>query len=480
VKIPPNGRARDAVLSDLEARRAADVDWRSGRVFAYVYDAGRDAEEVCKQAYASFLSENGLDPTAFPSLLRLENEVVGMMAAHVHAPPGAVGTFTSGGTESIILAVKAARDAFRAAHPDVERPQIVLPHTAHAAFQKAAHYLDVEAVLVPVRDDFRADVGAVRAAIGPRTCLIVGSAPSYAHGVVDPIPELGALALEKGLPLHVDACIGGFLLPYFARLGAPVPPFDFRVPGVTSLSVDLHKYGFAAKGASVVLYRDPALRRRQMYACATWSGYTLVNQGVQSSKSGGPLAAAWAVLHHLGDEGYLALAREMLDATRRLCAGLREIEGLRVLGEPDMNLVAFTAEGVGIFHVADEMKARGWYVQPQLSFGGSPANIHLSVNPKGGPWVDALLADLRASVDAARGLPYGHLGAAVRQALAGLGDEPDDAAFGALMGMAGVRGDALPERMAAINEMLDALPAALRGRVVADFVDDLFRVGPDT
>ncbi len=473
--IPPKGTPRDEVLARLESFRAADVDWRSGRVWAYVYDAGREAEEVCKQAYASFLTENGLDPTAFPSLLRLENEVVGRVADHLNAPPGAVGTFTSGGTESCMLAVKAARDAWRAAHPDGGRPQVVLPHTAHAAFQKAAHYLDVEAVLVPVGADFRADPEAIASAIGPRTCLIVASAPSYAHGVVDPIAAIGALTQTRGLPFHVDACIGGFLLPYFERLGAPVPPFDFRVPGVTSMSCDLHKYAFAAKGASVVLHRDPAMRRRQVYACATWSGYTIVNPTIQSSKSGGPLAGAWAVLELLGDEGYLALAREMLDATRRIVAGIDAIEGLRVLGRPDMNLVAFTADGLGIFHVADEMKARGWYVQPQLSFAGSPANIHLSVNPKGGPWVDAMLADLRDSVAAARALPYGHLGAAVRQILADAATAPDGGGFGPLLAMAGVRDGALPERMAGINEMLDALDPALRAQIISDFVDDLFR-----
>src|SRR5215470_11959403 len=295
MKIPAHGMHREALFERLESYRANDTPWREGRTWAYVYDPGREAEEVIKQAYMMYLSDNALDPTAFPSALRLENEVVAMAAAHLGGDDEVVGNFTSGGTESIILAVKTARDHARAMRPDVRTPEIVLPATAHAAFQKACHYLDVTPVIVPVDPaTFRADLDAVRAAIGSNTVLLVGSAISYAHGVVDPIEALGALALERVLLLHVDACMGGFLLPYFRRLGAPVPPFAFDVPGVTSVSMDLHKYAFAAKGASVLLHRSPALRRHQMYACANWTGYTIVNPTVQSTKSAGPLAAAWA------------------------------------------------------------------------------------------------------------------------------------------------------------------------------------------
>ncbi len=269
-------------------------------------------------------------------------------------------------------------------------------------------------MIVPVDPDtFRADPGAMAAAVTPSTVMIVGSAASYAHGVVDPIAELGELALERGLWLHVDGCVGAFMLEYLERLGADVPRFDFRVPGVTTISMDLHKYAFAAKGASTLLYADPDDRRHQMYACSNWTGYTVINPTVQSTKSAGPIAAAWAALTFIGDDGYLEMARLVRDATERLVAGIDNHPDLRVLGPPDMNLLSFASDTVSVFHVVDEMKERGWYVQPQLAYGSSPANIHLSINPASHRWVDELLADLGASVEAARPLPSGALGAAI-------------------------------------------------------------------
>jgi glutamate/tyrosine decarboxylase-like PLP-dependent enzyme len=452
------------------------MPWRDGRTWAYVYDPGREAEAVIQEAFASYLTENALDPTVFPSALRLENEVVAMVASHLHGGAEVVGNFTSGGTESILLAVKAARDFSREHRPGIGEPEMVLPETAHAAFQKAAHYLGVRPVLAPVDPvSFRADPEAVRAAITPRTILLVGSAISYAHGVVDPIRELGRLAQERGLLLHVDACMGGFLLPYFRRLGSPVPDFDFRVPGVTSISLDLHKYAFAAKGASTILYRSPALRKHQMYACSNWTGYTVINPTVQSTKSAGPVAAAWAVLHFLGDDGYLEIARQVRDATQRIVAAVDAMPDLRVLGRPDMNLLAFASDTVSVFHVVDEMKERGWYVQPQLAFGSSPENIHLSVNPASVRWVDALLSDLRECTEKARGLPTGALAPRVREAFGGLRPEDlDEKTLRSLLAMAGVEGGRLPGRMAEINEVLNALPVPLRERLLVEYLNGLF------
>ena len=476
MRIPEQGRSRPQVFADLEAFRGGDVDWRSGRTWGYVYDPDGEAMDVCKQAFTMYLTENGLDPTAFPSAVKLERDVVAMVAGHLNAPEGAVGNFTSGGTESIILACKVARDRFHQAHPDVARPEVLLPVTAHAAFHKACHYLGLEAVLVEVDDAYRADVSAMRAALTPRTCLLVGSAASYAHGVVDPIPELGRLALEAALPLHVDACIGGFILPYFRRFGATFPDFDLSVPGVTSISCDLHKYAFTAKGASVVVYRHRSDRRHQIYACARWTGYTVVNNTIQSSKSAGPMAAAWAVMNYLGDDGYEQLMRRMYDATHQICEGISAIPGLRLLAWPDTNLVAFGGEeGVDVFHVADEMKTRGWYVQPQLGFAGSPANLHLSINPKADRWVDAMLTDLAASVEAARALPSGHAAAFVREAFGQIDPGTfDEETFAAMLGAAGLDGVELPERMAGVNEMLEALDPQLREQVLVEFLNTLY------
>jgi len=386
-----------------------------------------------------------------------------------------VGNFTSGGTESIILAVKTARDHARATRPTVTRPEVILPVTAHAAFQKACHYLDVVPVRVPVdTTTFKADVDAIGRAITPNTVLLVGSAVSYAHGVVDDIPALGALAQERGLLLHVDGCMGGFLLPYFRRLGVAVPPFDFSVPGVTSISMDFHKYAFAAKGASVILQRNKDLRRHQIYTCAQWTGYSVVNPTVQSTKSGGPLAAAWAALNFIGDDGYLKLARQALDATTAIVAAIDAMDDLRMLGRPQMNMVAFTSDTVNVFHIIDEMKTRGWYVQPQLGFHGSKENIHLSVNPASAKWVEPFLEDLKACTAIAKTMPSGAIAATIREAFATVA--PADVTpemLGQMLAMAGAGGNALPTRMAEVNEVLNALPAGLTEVLLTEYMNQL-------
>jgi sphinganine-1-phosphate aldolase len=480
--IPEIGLSKDDLFARLESYRANDVPWREGRTLAYVYDPGKAAEEVIKRAFTLYLTENALDPTVFPSTLRLENELVAMATAHLGGDSQVCGNFTSGGTESIVLAVKTARDRARALRPHVLHPQILLPITAHAAFQKACHYLDVEPVTVPVDPhSYKADPVAMRRAITKETILMVGSAVSYAHGVVDPIPELGRIAQEYELLLHVDACMGGFLLPYFRRLGCAAPDFDFQVPGVTSISMDFHKYAFAAKGASVILYRSPELRRYQIYACSNWTGYTVINPTLQSSKSGGPLAAAWAALHFIGDNGYLEIARQVLDATRRIAAGIEGIPGLRLLGQPQMNLVAFASDKVSVFHVIDEMRQRGWYVQPQLRFESSPENIHLSINPATVRWVDRLLADLRECVEEARSMKRGELAARVQESLSSLAPQAIGAdSLQGLLAMAGIRGSSLPTRMAEINEVLNALPVKLRERLLVEYLNELYRDPSDS
>lgn len=477
MRIPEKGLSRAEVFQRLESYRQGDMPWREGRTWAYIYDPGREAEHVIKDAFTSYLTENALDPTVFPSALRLENEVVAMAAAHLQGDEEVVGNFTSGGTESIMLAVKAARDWAREERPEITDPEIVLPETGHAAFQKAAHYLGLRPVIVPVDPvSFRADVDAMRAAITPNTVLMVGSAISYAHGVVDPIRELGQLALERDLLFHVDGCMGAFLLKYFRRLGAPVPDYDFSVPGVTSISMDLHKYAFAAKGASTILYRSKELRKHQMYACSNWTGYTVINPTVQSTKSAGPIAAAWAALNFIGDRGYLEITSKVYDATRKIVAAVDDMSDLRVLGRPDMNLVAFTSDTVSVFHIIDEMKERGWYVQPQLAYGSSPENIHLSINPESVHWVDAMLADLRECTEKAKALPSGQLAASIKETFASMDPRDlDDSVLQGMLGMAGIEGTTLPGRMAEINEVLNALPVPLRERLLVMYLNELFR-----
>jgi glutamate/tyrosine decarboxylase-like PLP-dependent enzyme len=474
--IPERAKSNEDILRALEDYRTHDVPWKQGRAFGYVFDARHEALELGKRAYMMFITENGLDPMSFPSLLRLENEVVRMCATHVGGGSEVVGNFTTGGTESIILAVKAARDRARKEHPEIARPQIVVPITAHAAFHKAAHYLGVEIVTFAVDPQtFKADVEAARAAITERTIMLVGSAPSYPHGVIDPIVALAALAKEKGVWMHVDGCMGALLLPYMRRLGAEVPPFGFEVDGVCSLSMDLHKYGFCPKGASVVLYANRALRKHQIYACSEWSGYTIVNATIQSSKSGGPLAGAWATMQRMGDEGYLALAKEMRDAVRRYVDGIAAIPGLRVLGTPEMTLIAFTSDDINVFHLPDLMAKRGWYIQPQLGFAGHRENVHLTITPAQVPHVDAFLRDLAACVEEARALPKGDDVADMAAAVSSIDpDTLDEAAFARILGLAGLTGVGKLEQSAPINEILQVLPKPLTKELLTHYVNMLF------
>jgi sphinganine-1-phosphate aldolase len=473
--------SEEELFARLEEYRAADLDTKGGRTWAYVYDPGRaDIDRVAKRALVEFYDENALDPTVFPSLLRLENEVVGMARDHLRGDGSVVGNFTTGGTESIMMAVKAARDRARELRPDLGRPTMVLPVTAHAAFHKAAHYFDVEAISVPVdTSTWKADVDAMADACDDRAILLVGSAVSYAHGVVDPIPELGSLALERDLLLHVDGCIGGFVLPYFRRLGRQVTDFDFSVPGVTSMSMDFHKYAYCPKGASVVLYRDAGLRRHQLYAKAAWTGYTVINTTFQSTKSGGALAATWAVLNYVGDDGYLDIAERTLAAVDAIREGINSIDDLDVMGEPESNLIALTSDTVNVFDVVDEMRTHRWYVQPQLGFAGSRENIHLSVGGASLPLVPELLDDLRVACAAARENPTPPADDEIVALLHSLDPATLGAAeFDLLLAGAGIGGGdgapEVPDRTAGINAILNVCPPELAERVLIEFFNRIY------
>jgi sphinganine-1-phosphate aldolase len=474
VSLPTIGLSADRVLDELRALRSVDLPTHGGRTLAYVYDSGLTGlDELAAGAHALASSANGLDPTAFPSLLKMENDIIAAAAALLGGGPSTVGTVTSGGTESCMLAVHAAR----AARPDIARPRIVVASTAHAAFHKAAHYFDVEVVTVPVTPSFAADAAAMAAAIDDRTVLVVVSAPSYAHGVIDPVPPVAAAAAARGVRCHVDACIGGWVLPYFRALGEDVPPFDLSVPGVTSLSVDLHKYAYCPKGTSVLLHADASLRRSQFFASASWPGYTMLNSTLQSTKSGGPLAAAWAVLNHIGDDGYRALASRVLSAVRTLRAGIASIEGLRIQGSPQSTLlsVAAATDDFDVFTVADEMIERGWYLQPQFGFESSEPNLHLTVTAANEGAEDVLLADLAAAVASARRAGPVAVTPEVRSTIADL--SPADLTpeiFGALLAMAGLTKIEAPRRMAEVNVMLGAASPELRERLLVEFLSVLY------
>jgi glutamate/tyrosine decarboxylase-like PLP-dependent enzyme len=463
------------IFAQLSAFKTQDVPWQSGRAFAYVYEPPAETKAVVAQAIGLYLSENALDPTSFPSLLKLENDVVSMAINLLNGDSDTVGNFTSGGTESIILALKTARDYNRAHRPHIQKPQVIICETAHAAFHKAGHYLGLEIVVVPMNsNDFTMDIAAAAAAINENTILLVGSAPNYSHGVIDDIEALAALAQKNGLLCHVDACVGGFYLPFVNLLGGRLPAFDFSVAGVTSISCDLHKYAYTVKGASLVLHRNAELRKFQIYTCSSWTGYTIINPTVLSSKSGATLAGAWAAMHHLGREGYTRLCSITQAATAQFIAGANAIEGLEVMGTPVMNLVAVraTTPAVSVFSVADALKKKGWHIQVQLASPRSPEALHLNINYANAPWVAELLVDLAAVVAdlLAQNEPLPQFEpsffAELLQAAGGFDQAAASLGLGA--------GSDLPEDFAAINNILNQLPTEARTMMLTEFANRLF------
>ncbi|MCL7453358.1 MAG: aspartate aminotransferase family protein [Anaerolineae bacterium] len=477
--LPQTRTPAAAVLSRMEQLRDRDARWQEGKTWSLVYDAGDELTEFLKEAYTLFFSENGLSPMAFPSLKRFEAEVVSMTASILGGSEATAGNMTSGGTESILMAVKTAREWVRSQDPGNDTPEMVLPITAHPAFEKAAHYFSVRPVHVPVGSDYRADVEAVRQAITPRTILLVGSAPSYPQGVVDPIVELAGVARERGLLCHVDACVGGFMLPFVRRLGYPVPDFDLGVPGVTSLSVDLHKYGYAAKGASVILYHSRELRRHQFFAYTDWPGGIYASPTVAGSRPGGAIAAAWAVMNHLGLEGYLELAGRVMETVTTLRQGIAAIDGVHVLGDPAMSILALGSDRHNVYEIGDELALRGWYLDRQHL----PPSLHLTVTPAHAAVAGQFLADLAAAVEELGRLNWQRLSDSAKVGLVGLAARILPARLMSALtarssSVTGIKGSEVPTRSAAMYGMMATLPN--RGdlnNMVLDVLDQMTQVG---
>lgn len=473
----------DDVLAELRALQAEDVPTHGGGTMAYVYDSGRsDVDALAAGAQAAFQWTNALDPTAFPSVARIENDLVGAACALLGGGATTVGTLTSGGTESCLLAVLAARERWRA-RGGTGRPRLLLPVTAHAAFRKAAHLFDLEVVDVPVdAGSCRAEPGTVAGLLDERAALVVVSAPSYPHGVLDPVGEIAGLAAAADVPCHVDACIGGWVLPF---LDDVPEPFDLSVPGVTSLSVDLHKYGYAPKGVSVLLSSTPEYRHGHWFSTAGWPGYPVVNPTLAGTRPAGAMAAAWAVHRWLGADGYRDLARRTRAATVALAEGATAIPGVRVVGEPVATLVALAQDGPGgvdVLNLADEMTARGWLLQPQPPFpqevGDLPATLHLTVTGATAGRVDALLADLADAAKDAAALPRPVADPALVAAAATI--DPSTltvAEVESLLDLAGVGGGTLPERMAPVHALVTALPRTVAERLLAGVLGRIYRPG---
>lgn len=391
------GAPWNALQHVMDEARQNDVDWKHGRVGVYIHYAGEDVLDIAKKAYLEFFSENGLGPKAFPSLARFETEVIDMTLELLHGPKGTRGTMTSGGTESIFLAVKSARDWARKNKPWIDKPEIVAPRTAHPAFNKAAHFLDLQVRRASLDPSFRADCASMESLVNDRTIMMIGSAPAFPHGVIDPIADIGNLAERHGLWLHVDACVGGFSAPFARMAGENIPDFDFAVPSVRSMSADLHKYGFTAKGASTVLYRDAGSFSFQGFEFDDWPRGHYATQTLIGTRPGGAIAAAWAVMKFLGIDGYVDITRRIVDVRKRLERGVRDI-GLRVFGTPQLGILSFGTDEIDTFAVAEKMERRGWFIGRVQD----PDGLHIMLNLSHEPIVEDYLSDLGHAVDTVR------------------------------------------------------------------------------
>lgn len=389
--FPLAGSPGSDVLAEIDSLQSHDAQWEAGRTWVYVFHGDDEAYDVAHRAYCSAAPLNALGPEAFTSLGVIERQLVSMVG-DLLGHSDAVGSATSGGSESIFLAVKSARDWFRATRGshDVE---MLLATTAHPAFHKAAHYLDVAVRTVDVTEEQLADVPAMRAAVTPDTAMIVGSAPSYPHGVVDPIPELADIAEEHDLWFHVDACVGGFVLPFVSPEDRQIPPFDFRVPAVRSISVDPHKYGFALKGISLLLHRHAEGLDYQRYTVSGWPGGEYSTPNLTGTRAGAPMTSAWAAISHLGRPGYERLVKTAINATDALVAGITSLPGFSVPIPPQATLFAFTSDQHDLFALADALRRRGWVLGVQ----GPPPSVHLTVSPVHARVVDAFVADVAAA-----------------------------------------------------------------------------------
>ena len=391
--IDAAGKDAAAVLADLDARQAREPDVHGSRLFGLVYPTGReDLEELMLQVHRRYVFGNALNPFKFPELAALETDVVEHVGALLNVPDGGGGAMTSGGTESILMSMLVNRE--RAKARGIDRPTIVAPVSAHPAYAKAAHYFGLDVVRVPLDDQYRADVRAAADLVDPDTAVVVASAFSYPYGIMDPVADLASIAAEHGAGCHVDACIGGFVLPFLERLGHDVPPWDFRVDGVTEISADIHKYGFVPKGASVVLHRDDDWFGHQAFVYDQWPSGLYGSAAMAGARPAAPIATAWAVLTHLGIDGYIEIMGGLMETVAKVRAAVEAMPDVEIVGDPIGPVLAFRSDTIDLYAVGDVMDAKGW----NLNRNVDPPGLHLMLSPVHAEAVDALLADLADAV----------------------------------------------------------------------------------
>lgn len=413
-QLPKTGLEKAQIFSQLEDFKKKDVDWKKGRVFSLVFHPGNEASEVVKEAYKMYSSENGLNPTVFKSLKQMENDIISFTASLLNAPETAVGTMTSGGTESIISAVKAAKKFAIDKNKSLSKPNIVLPESAHPAFNKAADYFSLEVRAVKCLGALEPDMEQYRSLIDGNTVMIVGSSPAYPHGHIDPLEKLSELAIEKDLWLHVDACVGGFLLPFLEQLGHSVPVFDFRLPGVSSISLDIHKYGYGPKGASVVFYRNSEKRKKQFFVYTKWIGGLYVSPSISGTRPGGAIAGSWAIMNFLGSNGYKKMAQETLEAAQKVQRAVNTIPDLKITGNPLTTIFSIHSTGkIDIFRLGDELSILGWHLDRQLA----PPSLHMTISYGHVTYIDEFIRDLKIAVEKLNSTSLENIGDSLKQTL---------------------------------------------------------------
>ncbi|MBC8440899.1 MAG: aspartate aminotransferase family protein [Deltaproteobacteria bacterium] len=383
----------------LESFREKDADFLDGRTWSLVYHLSLEHDEFLKKAHNLYFSENGLNPMVFQSLKRFEHEVVKMTANLLNGDENVVGTMTSGGTESCLLPVMAYRELARSKNRWKGKfaPEMIAPESIHVAWEKAAKYFNVKMVSIPLKHDFTVDVDILKKKINKNTIMIVASAPSYPHGVIDPIVDIGQIAWGKKIPFHVDSCLGGFFLPFLEQIGYMVPEFDFRCKGVTSISADVHKYGFGAKGASILLYKNMGFLKHQFFIHQNWPGGVFASPALLGTRPGGPIAAAWAAMNAMGNQGYQEMAKKVMGTTQKLIQGIDAIQGLKVMGKPQMSVFAYTSTNpeIDIFAIGDVMEDKGWHIDRLQR----PEGLHAMVSPAHEAVADQYLKDLNDSLE---------------------------------------------------------------------------------
>lgn len=490
--------SKEEILGRLKEYAAEDAEPHSGRLFSIAFETGLDdLREIAHSALTTFADKNILDFLEFPSAIKLEKDIVDVAKSLMQGDDEVAGTYTFGGTESVFLAVKAARDQFILKHGLSGFPEIILPVTGHPCYNKAAEYMGLNVKRVPVDPEtLEAQPDLMSQAITENTVMIVGSAPNWPFGTIDPIKELAEIALERNLWLHVDACVGGFILPFMKKLGENIPDFDFSIPGVSSISLDPHKYAFAPHGSSVVLFRKSFHKMYSSFANLRWPGYVIVNPAVLSSRSAGPLAAAWAVLHYVGEAGYLELAQKMIRARDNITKGLHRL-GYRVLGRQSSCIIAFSSEDFNVFKLADVMMAKGWWLMAQRGIEdlNIPPSVHLTITPIHDKFAEQMLTDLEESTEKVKRIPSSD----VEDMVQGMGlvmsmmlpaemgietmgsvldqMEKDMSTYGPRILKALGFDKGIPKEMATVNEIFNSLPPEIVEPLATYVTIEMFKRG---